>query len=198
MTRAILLSGGMDSIALSYWLRPQYAITIDYGQLPAEAEVRAASSVCGALAIKHQVINADLRSLGSGDLAGTSALSVSSVSEWWPYRNQMLVTLAAMRCLSLGIQELIIGTINSDGFHRDGTPEFVKALDGLLSFQEGGLKLSAPAIGLSAAVLIQQSGVPDDILGWAHSCHRANFACGTCRGCEKHYLTLKELGRVAY
>lgn len=36
---AILLSGGMDSIALAYWKRPEIAITIDYGQKPAAAEV---------------------------------------------------------------------------------------------------------------------------------------------------------------
>ena len=35
--RALLLSGGMDSIALAFWKRPEIAITIDYGQRAAEA-----------------------------------------------------------------------------------------------------------------------------------------------------------------
>ncbi len=35
---AILLSGGMDSIALAYWKRPELAITINYGQKPFLAE----------------------------------------------------------------------------------------------------------------------------------------------------------------
>jgi len=154
--------------------------------------------VCEALNVRHYTIDADLSSLGSGDLAGTRVLPLSTATEWWPFRNQMLVTLAAMRCLSLGVRELLIGTLLTDCFHKDGTTEFVNKLDALLSFQEGGLKLHAPAAHLTSVELIRQSGVSEEILAWAHSCHRANFACGTCRGCEKHYLTLKSLGRAAY
>jgi 7-cyano-7-deazaguanine synthase len=198
MTKALLLSGGMDSIALAYWLRPAIAVTIDYGQLPAQAEVRAASAVSDVLGIRHYVIRKDLSDLGSGDLAGTTPLPVSSATEWWPYRNQMLITLAAMRCVSLDVNELIIGSLLTDSFHRDGTPEFVRMLDNVLTFQEGGMKLSAPAIHLTSIQLIRESRVPDEILGWAHSCHRSNFACGTCRGCEKHYLTLMGLQREPY
>ena len=41
MTAALLLSGGMDSVAIAYWKRPRYGITINYGQEPAEGEIRA-------------------------------------------------------------------------------------------------------------------------------------------------------------
>ena len=37
---AILLSGGMDSIALAYWKKPAHSITIDYGQKAANAEMK--------------------------------------------------------------------------------------------------------------------------------------------------------------
>ena len=40
MNTALLLSGGMDSIALAYWKRPDIALTIDYGQAAADAEER--------------------------------------------------------------------------------------------------------------------------------------------------------------
>ena len=65
--KAILLSGGMDSIALAYWLRPEIAITLDYGQRAAEAEIKAAAKVAGALGIEHSVISVDCSALGSGD-----------------------------------------------------------------------------------------------------------------------------------
>jgi 7-cyano-7-deazaguanine synthase len=42
MDTGLLLSGGMDSVALAYWLRPDVAFTIDYGQLSAEGELRSA------------------------------------------------------------------------------------------------------------------------------------------------------------
>lgn len=196
--KALLLSGGMDSIALAYWLRPDVAITVDYGQVPAEAEIRASISVCEALQIRHYVIHANLKELGSGDLAGVSASPLNTATEWWPFRNQMLVTLAAMRCVTLGVSELLIGTLLTDCFHRDGTVEFITKLNDLVSFQEGALVVRAPAINLTPAELLRESKVPEEIIGWAHSCHRANFACGTCRGCEKHYRTLEGLNRAAY
>jgi 7-cyano-7-deazaguanine synthase len=41
--RAVLLSGGMDSIALACWQRPEFAITVDYGQRAAATEVAVAA-----------------------------------------------------------------------------------------------------------------------------------------------------------
>lgn len=198
MKSAILLSGGMDSIALAYWIRPHVAYTIDYGQKPAEAEIRSAAAVSKTLGIEHHVLECDLSAFGSGDLAGTGALDCAPVREWWPFRNQALVTIAAMRGLRDQISELVIGCLSTDGEHVDGTSKFVEGLSSLLQMQEGSLKLVAPAINHTAATLIYDSKVPPDILSYAHSCHVSSFACGVCRGCYKHYHTLKELGFAAY
>jgi 7-cyano-7-deazaguanine synthase len=198
MSTALLLSGGMDSIAIAFWKRPDLAITIDYGQLPAAAEVRAAAAVCADLKIEHDVIQVDLSALGSGDMAGTAALSIAAVSEWWPFRNQMLVTLAAMRGIALGVDGLLIGTLRTDGVHADGTQGFIGAMNTVLQCQEGVIRLEAPAINWNSAELIRVSGVPMEILAWAHSCHVAEHACGFCRGCRKHYETLVELHVTPY
>lgn len=198
MSTALLLSGGMDSIAIAYWHRPEVAITVNYGQRPAAAEIRAANAVAEILGIDHYVIEADLRALGSGDMAGTPALDVSPVSEWWPFRNQMLVTLAAMKGVALGTQKLFIGTLKTDEQHADGRAEFIRALDVLIGCQEGGLRLEAPAINLSAVELVHKSGITMDMLAWAHSCHVSEYACGLCRGCRKHYETLRDLGEAPY
>ena len=84
-------------------------------------------------------------------------------------------------------------TVVSDGSHIDGTPEFVNLMDQLLSMQEGGLRVEAPAIELSTAELIQQSALPADMLAWAHSCHKANTPCWNCRGCNKYRETYDEV-----
>jgi 7-cyano-7-deazaguanine synthase len=198
MSTALLLSGGMDSIAIAFWRRPDLAITIDYGQIPAAAELRAANAVCADLEIVHQIIKTDLRSLGSGDMAGTAALEVASVSEWWPFRNQMLVTLAAMKGVTLGVNHLLIGTLRTDNAHRDGTAQFIQSMSSVLEYQEGAVTLDAPAINMSSAELIRSSGIPLEVLAWAHSCHMAEEACGQCRGCRKHYETMTELGFDPY
>lgn len=194
----ILLSGGIDSIALAYWKRPEVALTVDYGQVPAEAEVAAAVTVCEQLRIAHDVIRVDCRSLGTGQLAGTAPLAIAPVPEWWPFRNQLVVTLAAQRALSAGVSMLQIGIVKSDRQHVDGSPDFVRRFSELLAMQEGGLALEAPAIDMTSVELVRASGVPFEVLAWAHSCHTRNLACGRCRGCAKHFQTMKDLGFAAY
>lgn len=198
MRTALLLSGGMDSIAVAHWRRPEIAVTIDYGQRPAAGEIRASQAVAEVLGIEHYIIRADLSAIGSGDMAGSNALDLAPVSEWWPFRNQMLVTLAAMRCVALGTRRLLIGTLRTDDRHADGRSEFVTSLNALLLQQEGEMTLEAPAIGLTAVELIRKSGAPMEVLAWAHSCHVSEFACGLCRGCRKHYETLRDLGETPY
>ncbi|NOK16004.1 7-cyano-7-deazaguanine synthase [Corallococcus carmarthensis] len=198
MKTALLLSGGMDSIAIAWWRRPELAITVDYGQRSALAELRAAASASEAMGIEHLTVKADLSALGSGDMAGSEPLSLAPVTEWWPYRNQMLVTLAAMKAVAHGVQRLLIGTLKTDGLHADGRPDFIMTQDALLRLQEGGLRLEAPAIALTSTELIRASSIPMEVLAWAHSCHVGIYACGQCRGCQKHYQTLAELGVDPY
>ncbi len=198
MSAAILLSGGMDSAALAYWKRPEVAYTIDYGQVPAAGELRAAASVCEALGIRHCVVRANCREIGSGDMAGDTPLKVAPVSEWWPFRNQLLITLAGAAALRDGVHELMFGAVSTDAIHADGKQEFFEHITRLMEFQEGGIRITAPAIELSSAELVRKSGAPLSFLAWSHSCHVAAFACGVCRGCVKHATTMKALGYEDY
>ena len=198
LSTALLLSGGMDSVCIAWWRRPEFAITIDYGQRPAAAEIRAAAAVCAEIGIQHLVIRVDLAPLGSGDMSGRPKLPEAPVSEWWPFRNQMLVTLASMLAISKGVDRLLIGCLVTDGRHADGRAEFVGAMDALLAMQEGGMRVEAPAIAMTAVELVSASGVPAELLAWSHSCHVADHACGMCRGCQKHYETMEALGHAPY
>ena len=193
MRTGLLLSGGIDSICVAWWKRPDVALTIDYGQLPAAAEIAAARAISRSLKLEHRVVTVDCRLLGSGDLAGIAAHPTAPASDWWPYRNQLLVTIAAMEAMRVGISRLWLGTVKGDGLHADGRPEFVSAMGALLAMQEGGLALEAPAINMSTVELARVSRVPDEILAWAHSCHRASVPCGTCRGCNKYFEVRSEL-----
>lgn len=196
MSSAILLSGGIDSIALAYWKRPKVAFTLDYGQTPAETEIKVSKVVTKELGIEHYVIKVDCSSLGSGDLMNQKAIEGSPSTEWWPFRNQMLITLASMKGISLGVTELMTASVKSDGFHKDGTSSFYEFIDNLMAFQEGNIRVSAPAINLTSSELVLASGVPDSLLHWAHSCHKSNIACGNCRGCNKYRQVMHELNAI--
>jgi 7-cyano-7-deazaguanine synthase len=198
MSNGLLLSGGIDSIALAYWKRPRFAFTVDYGQVCAAAEIRASRAACKAIGIEHHLVCSNCIALGSGDLASVAPLAVAPMPEWWPFRNQLLATLAGMRALSLGVSHLMMGSVRSDCVHVDGTAEFYLILDRLMSMQEGSLRISAPGIGLTSAELVRESGIPMEILCWAHSCHKAIWSCGKCRGCNKHYSVMEQLGYAPY
>lgn len=198
MKSALLLSGGMDSTSIVYWKRPDMAVTVDYGQLAAPAELRAAAAVCTELGIENLAVRVDLARFGTGDMSGRPALDLAPRSEWWPYRNQALVTIAAMATISHGVGRLMIGTLRTDAHHADGTAGFVANLAALLAMQEGAMLLEAPAIALDAVELVKASNVPMEILSWSHSCHRSDFACGECGGCRKHYKTMEAIGADPY
>lgn len=193
MTTALLLSGGMDSIAIAYWQRPELAITVNYGQRSFGGELRAASVVAKELNLLHKVIQVDCGELGSGDLSDMPQLSIAPASEWWPYRNQLLLTIVGMKVIQYGIQKLMIGTVKTDSFHADGTSEFVNSISSLFSLQEGGLIVEAPAIELTTSELVRKSEIPMSLLAWSHSCHTSDYACGACRGCNKYMIVMKEL-----
>jgi 7-cyano-7-deazaguanine synthase len=201
----LLLSGGLDSAALAAWLKPAHALFIDYGQRPAKAEGTAARAVAEELSIPFSSIEIDLSPVGSGLLADDRSMSGAPSPEWWPFRNQLLVSIAAGWAIGNLVHatggsrevEVLTGTVRSDGRrHLDGTEPFYVALNNLLGEQEGGISVSAPAIAIDAAELVTTSGIEDSTLAWTHSCHRANYPCQECPGCYKRDQVLSALGRL--
>jgi len=191
----LLLSGGIDSTALAYSLEPDLAITVDYGQICADAEVQAATKIADELDLEHHIIEVDCRELGTGSLAGEEQLDSASTPEWWPFRNQLIITMAATEALRRDANEIISGSVESDQQHADGRKEFYEKMDALLSFQEGSLNISAPAIEQTSEELVEESEAPRSLLGWTHSCHESGTACGQCRGCMKRHRVLDTVFR---
>lgn len=199
--RVLLLSGGLDSTALAAWLRPDAALWVDYGQRPASGERRAAQAVAAQLGMPFHAVTVDAGAIGLGllnsdtsDGPGTDPLPSP---EWWPFRNQLIVTVAAAWAWPRGYVELLVGSVSTDGDrHADGTAAFFSALAGLLALQEGGMTVSAPAVAMTTEELVTASGAPDSLIAWAHSCHVADLACGRCPGCVKHERVLRGLHRL--
>ncbi len=191
----LLVSGGLDSTALAALVRPSLCLVIDYGQRSAIGELRAAAAICRALNLALETLTLDLGGLGGGLLKNEDPVPGAPSPEWWPYRNQILVTAAASVAVRAGLPQVLAGTVADDGArHIDGRPAFYQALDRLISMQEGGIRVRAPAIGETSAELVRRSGLTEDVLGWTVSCHRASFPCGDCPGCRKRSQVLSELG----
>jgi 7-cyano-7-deazaguanine synthase len=196
MSRVLLLSGGMDSACIAGWQRPDQCLGIDYGQRAANAERRAGSAVAAHLNLPYTHIRVDASEVGGGMMARQPA-TIGSTPEWWPYRNQLLLTIAASWAIARGHTEVLAGTVAGDGErHADGRQEFYDAVNALLAIQEGTVSVSAPAIHLTASALIEVSGIDDTTLGWTHSCHAGDVPCGRCPGCTKRAETLDKAGRL--
>jgi len=197
MRTGLLLSGGLDSSALAFWKRPSVCFTVNYGHRPAQAEITAAQQVAKQIGSKHEILTIDCASIGSGDLTSKPALGLANAPEWWPFRNQLLITFCAIRALELDIEELMLGSVKTDAIHGDGTQDFFNAMRSVLACQEGALTLSTPAIGMSSTELILASGIPIDSLLLTHSCHTGDLACGSCRGCQRRFTTFQAIGLEA-
>jgi 7-cyano-7-deazaguanine synthase len=115
--------------------------------------------------------------------------------EWWPYRNQLLVTLAGMRFVNEGLREIIIGAVRTD-VHADGRAPFLRGIDRLMSLQEGHVTVSAPGRALHPLRLLHLSGFPETLVGLTFSCHVMEYPCGQCRGCFKNLDTLAHFKRL--
>lgn len=160
----------------------------------ADAEANAARQAAAAMGIAHEVLRINSSELGAGLLANEEPLPGAPTREWWPYRNQLLITVALMRAIKDACREILIGSVASDGQHADGRAEFVQLIDELAAMQEGKLRVRAPALHMTSADLVRISAVPRAILSWSHSCHRANYPCADCRGCYKRQAVLEDLG----
>lgn len=190
--KVLLFSGGIDSSCLAWMERPHRLAFIDYGQIPAKGELRACRAIADELGLPLDVHVTDLRAFGGGSMAGHVG-STDAPPEFWPFRNQMLITVAAMVYAPEGATELMVGTVRSDRQHPDGRARFLRAMSGVLRSQSS-MSLRAPAANEQTLALAKRSGVPAEILGWTFSCHTGEWACGQCRGCQKHAEVKRKLG----
>ena len=62
--------------------------------------------------------------------------------------------------------------------------------------QEGQVRVSAPARKMKSVELLRVSGFPAELLGLTFSCHVHEYACGQCRGCEKHSMVIEEINSL--
>lgn len=181
----LLFSGGLDSTCIAAIERPDLLLTIDYGQVQAPGENAASQQIASHLGLKHKVIVARPEKCGRGLMAGQPKSSSQYPAEWWPFRNQFLLTVAAMHLENGTECDLLIGTVSSDARQSDGHPRFLDTFNDLLRSQSSLVSVRAPAINLTSETLFEKAQLESEVSGWIFSCHVSEFACGECSGCAK-------------
>ena len=202
----LLLSGGMDSTTLLWWMRARgiqavHTVAVDYGQRHRiELESSARLSASGG-ATRHKVIELDLTQIGDSPLTSPEldvpdadeGLQISTVV---PYRNALFVTVAAAYAETQGIKDLYISPVKDDyAVYRDCRREFYDAMEQTLSLgatHETRIKIHTPfvykpkseviAIGLKLEVPYEQT----------HTCYEGiQPACGRCDACVERIKAFK-------
>lgn len=196
----LLLSGGMDSTTLLWWMRdrkvgPIHTVSIDYGQrhrveLDSSARLSAAAG-----AAAHKVIALDLTQIGgspltSRDLDVPDAADDDQIATVVPYRNALFVTLAAAYAETRGITNLYISPVRDDhAAYRDCRREFYDATESSLSLgatRDTRITIHTPFVEWTKVDVVREGlrlGVP---YADTHTCYEGTRpACGRCDACTE-------------
>lgn len=199
-----IVSGGLDSTTLAYWLASQGArltlLSVDYGQRHAR-EIEFARETATALRAAHRV--ADLRS--AGRLLGGSALTSPEVEvpdghytdesmrvTVVPNRNALMLDLAVGVAITTGAGAVAYGAHAGDhAVYPDCRQEFVAAYEQMArtanaGFLPAGFQVLAPFIAMLKADIAALAGELGVTVARTWSCYRGgDVHCGTCGTCTE-------------
>ena len=186
----LLLSGGMDSVALFYWLKSDNAemecLYFDYGQNHCQRERGFAEKHCLDAGVRFHV-----KTLPS--LEG-SLLTADSVGTWVvPSRNSIFLSHAANFAESHGFAYIAYAcnSDDSDGF-PDCRPEWVGAFNQQLAFAEMKCRVVTPFIQHTKLGIVWESRRIQAPIERSWSCYRHGIEpCGECPACEKRTEAFK-------
>ncbi|MEC7225547.1 MAG: 7-cyano-7-deazaguanine synthase QueC [Candidatus Latescibacterota bacterium] len=207
MEKALLLSGGMDSTTLLWWMRARgddvHAISIDYNQRH-RVELQWATALTSQLNIPHKTISLDLSTIGGSPLTDRaldvpSAASAEQVRTVVPFRNMLFVTLAAAYAETQGMSELYLAPVRDDfTAYRDCRRPFYDSLEeslGLGATRETEFRLHTPFVEWWKVDVVKEGialGVPYEK---THTCYEGRRpACGRCDACAERIAAFRDNG----
>lgn len=203
-THCILLSsGGLDSTTLAYWLQSRgiafEPLFIDYGQHCARTELATLKMLLPKSALRRLSI-VDVSSVykGSGSrLIKETNLWRERIDKddlYLPYRNILLLSIAAARIQAVGGGDVYTAFINSNhAVEIDCSSKFFSQLGTLLKAY-GGVRVKMPfryKSKLQVAKLGIKLRAP---IGETFSCQvNSDVPCGACPNCVDRLEALRQL-----
>jgi len=202
----LILSGGMDSTVALYQAlaagKTVTALSFNYGAKHNHRELPLAQATCRALGVEHQVVELDcintlFRSdlLQSGGEVPDGPYNHEDMRKTVvPFRNGIMLSIAAGYAESLGAAELLIGSHSGDhAIYPDCRPSFNQAMDQAIREGSGNtVRLHIPFAGMDKrdiGDLGRKLGV-DFTRTW--TCYKGGEThCGTCGACDERKYALR-------
>jgi len=209
--RAIcLLSGGIDSSTLAYYLGAQeidiFPLTIDYGQRH-KKEILSAFKIAALLNTELKVINISRNSFLFKGSALTDSIEVPH-EEYdkktmsltvVPNRNMILLSMAVAYAISIKADMVAYAAHSGDHYlYPDCRPAFVNAMKlAIAASTEDKIKLETPFINKSKSDIVRigiEHRVPYEHT-W--SCYQGEkLACGKCGTCRERLQAFRDNNAV--
>ncbi|HXH74321.1 MAG TPA: 7-cyano-7-deazaguanine synthase QueC [Bacteriovoracaceae bacterium] len=209
----VLISGGMDSLVCAGIAVKQFKdvsfLHLNYGQKTSSRERQSFNQIADYYAIpaeKRKVIDmAFLKQIGGSSLTDESILvknyqgdSKNIPDSYVPFRNSIILSLAASWAEAIGATRLFIGANHEDSpGYPDCRPAYYKAFNQVIKegTKEGNIEILTPVISMKKKDIVlkgQELKVPF-AMSW--SCYKnTDKACGICDSCALRLRGFQEAG----
>lgn len=203
----ILVSGGLDSTTLMYLFVKQNVdfvpLFINYGQHCAEHELETLRQVIPVQYVdKIEIIDVSsiYRYSQSRFIRPANLWKEKVIADdlYIPYRNVLLLTIAASFAQTLGIDKVYSAFINSNHAKEiDCSSEFFNKLEGLLS-EYGSVKIEMPFRDMTKYEVAKLGIELKAPIGRTFSCQASpDIPCGACPNCVDRLEALKRIEQEA-
>jgi len=198
MKVVVLCSGGMDSVTALYWAGRKHslvaAVSFDYGSKHNSRELPYAAEHAARLGVRHEVVELPFvgRLFSSALLTGGSDIPEGHYADDTmrqtvvPFRNAIMLSIAAGFAESLGAEGLVIAAHTGDhAVYPDCREEFMRAMaDAMRSGTYAGIQLLRPFIGFDKAGIAAEGGRLGVDFSRTWSCYKGGaIHCGQCGTC---------------
>ena len=216
----VLLSGGLDSATVLALVKTlgyaPYALSFRYGQRHS-SELDAAARVAQSLgAIRHEIIDLDLRRFVGGSALTDDAYAIPTSPglkneipiTYVPARNTIMLSVALGWAEALGGHDIFFGAnaVDYSGY-PDCRPEYVESFESManLATKVGvesheastRFRVHAPIVKMSKAEIVKMGMSLGVDFSQTVSCYQANaqgLACGQCESCRLRQDGFAEAG----
>ncbi|MBR1518940.1 MAG: 7-cyano-7-deazaguanine synthase QueC [Prevotella sp.] len=203
----IIVSGGMDSVTMLHDHKEEIALAVsfDYGSNHNAREIECAAYHCKLLGIKHIVIPLEFFTnyFKSSLLEGDDAIPEGNYddnnirSTVVPFRNGIMLAIAAGIAESNGLQRLLIANHGGDhSIYPDCRPEFISAIDAATKAGTyNHVEVYAPYTNITKTDIARIGHRLKIDYSKTWSCYRGGkIHCGRCATCLERREALREAG----
>ena len=201
----IVVSGGMDSVTLLYEYKERIALALsfDYGSNHNAREIPLAAMHCQRLGIEHLTLSLGFMHdyFRSSLLEGADAIPEGSYAEAnmkstvVPFRNGIMLAIAAGMAESRGLSQVLIANHNGDhAIYPDCRNEFICAMDAATKAGTyANVRVAAPYTNISKADIARKGKELGIDYSETWSCYKGGEKhCGRCATCVERREALSQ------